>query len=123
MGGGIPKPAQSSEAVGHGIEGARKYGRNGAGLGSDVQGGGAVGAIIWQRGLGGEWGDAQGPDGVSPSGGTTDHGDDGKKRGRRRGGVPIVSGGDGSHGDPPHQGVHQEAVDDHRREGGLTPCI
>ena len=34
-------------------------------------------------------------------------------------GVPIGRGCDRSRRDPPHRGVHQEAVDDHSGEGGL----
>ena len=78
----------SSETVGHDIEGTRKDMSNGAGLGSNVQGGDAVGAIIWHRDLGDDQGDAQVPDGVPLSGGATDHWDDVEARGRRRVGVP-----------------------------------
>ena len=39
---------------------------------------------------------------------------------RRRVGVPIGRGGDGSRGDPPHWGLHQEAAYDHSVEGGLS---
>ena len=66
--------------MGHDSEVARKGGINGVDLGSDVKGGGAVGAIIWQQDLGCDQGDSQGPDSVPPSGGVTDHGDDGKRR-------------------------------------------
>ena len=89
MGGGIPQPAQSSEAVRHDSEGDIKDGSNGAVPGINVQGGGAVSDIIWQREIGGDQGDAQGPDGVPPLGGVTDHGDDGKTQDRLRVGVPI----------------------------------
>ena len=51
---------------------------NGSGPGSNEQGSGSVSAIIWQQALGGDWGYAKGPDGVSPLGGVTDHGDDSK---------------------------------------------
>ena len=71
--------AQISEAVGHGSQGARKDGSNGAGLGSDVQGGVPISAVLWKLELGGDRGDDQGPDGVPPSGGVMDHGDDGKR--------------------------------------------
>ena len=64
--------------VGHNSKGTGKQGRNGAGLGRNVQGGGTVGAIIWQRELGSDWGDAQVPDGVPPLGGATYHGDNGE---------------------------------------------
>ena len=114
---------QSSEAVGHDSEGARKDRINGAGPGRNVQGGGSVGDITWKRDLGGEQGDTHGNDGVPPSGGTTDNGDDGETRGRRRVGVPIGSRGDGSRGDPPHRGVHQEASAVHRGEGGMPPRL
>ena len=76
MGGVIPKPVQSSEEVGHDSKGYIKYGRNSVGLVSYEHGGVAVGAIIWQRELGGDRGDAQCPGGVPPSGGATDHGDE-----------------------------------------------
>ena len=77
MGGGILKPAQSLEAVGHNSEGTGKDGINVAGPGRNVQGGGSVRAIIWQRELGVDQGDAKGPDGVPSSGSATDHRDDG----------------------------------------------
>ena len=108
MGGGIPKPAQSSEGVDHVSEGARKYERNDAGPWSNVTDGGAVSAIIFQQELVGDWVYDQGLDGVPPSGGTTDHRYYGKTRGRRRVGVPISKGGDGIRGYPPHRGVHQD---------------
>ena len=38
-------------------------------------------------------------------------------------GVSISRVGDGLSGDPPHHGVHQEAADDQRREGGLPPRL
>ena len=93
----------------HNIKGDIKYGINVAGLGSDVQWGGVFSAVIWQRELGGDRGDAQGPDIVPTMGGATDHGDYGKTRGIRRVGLPIGRKGDGSHKAPPHKGVHQEA--------------
>ena len=43
-----------------------KDGSNGVFPGRYVQGSGAVGAIIWQSKLGGDWGYSQGPDGVPP---------------------------------------------------------
>ena len=67
--------------------------------------------------------DAQGPGGVSPSVGATDHGDNGKTWGRQRVGVTSGSEGDVSHGAPTHRGVHQEAVDNHSRKGGLPPRL
>ena len=69
------------EAVGNGSEGDRKDVSNGAGPGSDVQGSGLVGAIIWKQELCGDWGYARGPGGVPSLGGTIDHGDDDKTRG------------------------------------------
>ena len=60
------------------IEGSRKDGRNGAGLGRNVQVGGAVGVNLWKQELSGDQGYAQGPDDITPLGGTTDNGDDGK---------------------------------------------
>ena len=52
--------------MGNGREGAGKDGINVAGPGIDVLGGGTVGALVRQRGLGGDGGDAQGPGGVPP---------------------------------------------------------
>ena len=69
---------QSLGAVGNDNEVNIKDGSNGAVQGINVQGSGAVGNIIWQQELGGYRVDAQGPDSVPSSGGTTDHGDDGK---------------------------------------------
>ena len=109
--------------MGHGSEGARKDRSNGEVPGSYLQGGGTVGANIWQWDLGGDQGYVQGPGRVPPLGGATDHGDDGKTQGSQRVGVPLVSGGNGSRWDPPQQGVHQEAEDDHSGECGLPPCI
>ena len=119
----MPKPAQSSEAVIHDSEGARKDGSNGVDLGSDVKGGGAVGAIIWQQDLVCDHGDSQGPDRVQPSAGVTDNRDDRKIWGRQIVGVPIGRGGNGIHRAPPNWGVHQEAADNHSGEGGLPPCL
>ena len=62
----MSKPAQVSEAVGDGSKGYRKEGGNDAGPGRNVKGGGAVGVTIWKQELGGDWGDAQGPDGIPP---------------------------------------------------------
>ena len=84
-------------------------------MGSNVQGSGAIGAILWHRELGVDQGYAQGPDGISPSGSAIDHGDVRETRGRRRVVVPISSGGNGSRKAPPHRGVHQEAAEDHIR--------
>ena len=123
MGGGIPKPAQSSEAVEHDSEGTKKDGSNGAGTERNVQGGGAVGAIIWQRVLGGDWGYDKGPSRVTSLFGATDHGDDGKTRGRRGVGVPSGRGGDGCRRAPSHKSVHKEAAENDRRESGLLPRL
>ena len=68
----------------HGSEGARKDRINGVGPGRDVQGGGKVGAIIWQQDMGGDQGDTQGPYRVPLSGGVNDHGHDGEAQVRRR---------------------------------------
>ena len=106
MGGGIPKPAQSSEAVGDDSEGSRNDGRNSARTGSNLKGGGAVGVTIWNQELGGDRGDPQGPDGVSPLGGATDNEDDGKMWGRWRVGVSSDRRGNGIRGDPPHRSIY-----------------
>ena len=123
MVGGLPKPAQISEAAGNGSKGARKEGSNGAGPGRYLQGGGAVGDIIWKQELGGDRGDAQGPDRIPLLGGVMDHRDDRKTWGRQKVGVPIVRGGNISRGDPPHRGVHQEVADDNSGEGALPPHL
>ena len=102
---------------------SRKDGINGAGPGSNVQGVGAVGVTLWKRELGGDRVDSQGPDGVPPSGGATDHRDDRKTIGRRRVGVSSGRGGDGRSRDPPHQSIHKEAADYHSRYGGLPSFL
>ena len=107
----------------HSSEGARKDGSNGAVPGSNVQGGGKVGAIIQQRELGGDWGDDQSPGGVPPLVRATDHMDDENMWGRQRVVLTLGSGGNGIRGAPHHQGVHQEAAGDHIIEGGLPPHI
>ena len=48
-----------------------------------MQGGDVVGAVIWKREMGVDQGDAQGPDGISPLGGATDHGYDGETQGSK----------------------------------------
>ena len=63
--------------MGNGSKGAGKDRRNYACPGIDVQGGGAVGDIVWQKDLGDDGGYTEGPGGVPPLGGATDHGDDG----------------------------------------------
>ena len=73
--------------------------------------------------MGGDRGYAQGPDGVPPLDDTAEHGDDGEMRGRQRMLVHSGRGGYGRHGDPPHQGVHQEGAYDHRGEGSLQTRI
>ena len=73
--------------------------------------------------MGGERGYGQGPGGVPPLGGVTDQGDDGKTRVRQRVGVPLSSGGNGYHGDPPQRHVHQEATGNNSVKGGLPPHL
>ena len=114
---------RSSAAVVHYSKGYRKDDSNSLGPGINVQGSGAVGANIWNRELVGDRGDAQGPDGIPPSGSTMDHGYDVETRGRRRLVVSRVRGGDGRHGSPPHWSVHQEAEYNHFGEGGLLPHL
>ena len=63
-------------------------------------------------------GDAQIPGEVPSLGHTMDHRDDGETQVRRRVVVPLGSEGNGSHGDPPHRSVHQEAEVDHSGKGG-----
>ena len=116
-------PVQISQAARNGSEGSRKYGRNGTGPGRDVKDSGSVGAIIWQQELGGDWRDDQGPFRVPPSVRVKDHGDDKKKRGKRRMRIPIGKGGDGSRGAPPRVGVHQEPSEKNIREDGLPPHL
>ena len=74
--------------------------------GINVQGVGAVDITLWKKDLGGDQGDAQGPDGITQSGGATYHEDDDETLGRRRVGVSSSIGGDELHGDPPHQIIH-----------------
>ena len=109
--------------IGNSSKGAIKDGSNGKGLGRDVQGGGTVSAIILQKYLGGDRGDAQGPGRVPPSGGATGHRDDGKTWGRRIVRVPLSSGGNGSHRVPTLWGVHQEEEGNIIVEGGLPPRL
>ena len=109
----IPKPAQILEAVGGYSEDSREDGSNGAVPGSDVQDIDVVCVTLCKRELGGDLGDAQGPDRVPPSGGATYHGDDGETWGRRRVVVSRGRGGDGLCRDPPHMSMHKEAADDH----------
>ena len=90
---------------------------------TNVRGGGRVGALVWQQELGGDGVDAQVTGGVPPPGGAMDHMDDGETRGRQRVGITLGSGGNGSHGAPPHRGVHQEATGDNSGKGGLPPHL
>ena len=96
---------------------------NSAGPGRNLQVSGAVGVTLWKRELGGDRGDAQGSVSVPPSGGATDHGDDGGTWGRRRVGVSIGRGGDGLHGDPPNRSINQESEGNHSGEGGFPSCL
>ena len=123
MDGGLPKSAESLEAVGNGSKGAGNDGSNGAGPGSDVQGGGAVGVIVRQRELSGDRGDSQGPGVILPLGGATDHGRDVKTWDRRRVGLPLGSGGNGNRGFPPHQDLYQWAIGNHSGKVGLPSRI
>ena len=123
LGGGIPKSATISKAVGHDSKGARKNGSNGAGPGRNLQGGGAVCDVIWKREMVGDYLYTQGPDGVPPSGGATDRGVGGKTWGRRRVLVTRGRGGDGRCKDTTHWGVHQEAAYYHSGECGLPPRL
>ena len=79
---------QILEAVVNDSEDTGEDGRNGVGTRRNIQGGGAVGAIIWKKDMVGNRGDAQGPDADSSLGGTMDHGDDGEIWGMLRVGVP-----------------------------------
>ena len=103
MGRNLPKTAQILEAVGNGSKGDIKDRTNGAGPGSNVQGGGAVGTIICQIELGCDQGDAQGPDGFSPSVGMTDHGNYGETWCRRIVGLTIGRGDNGIREDTSHK--------------------
>ena len=69
---------QSLEVVGDDSEGPREDRINGAGPGIDVKCSGAVDVTICKQELVVDRGDAEGPDGVPPSVGTTDHGDEGE---------------------------------------------
>ena len=88
--GGIPKYAKILEAVRHDSEGTGKDRSNNACPRRNVQGSVIVGAIIWQRELGGDQGDAEDPDGIPLSSGVTDHRNVGETRGRWR--VGVLSG-------------------------------
>ena len=123
MGSGITKPAQSSEAVEENSKGYRKDGRNGAGPGSNVQGGGTVGVTIWKQELGGDQGDTQDPGGVPPSVGATDQGDDGETWGMQRVGISSGRGGDGTRGDQPRWSINQYVAEKNVREGGLPAYV
>ena len=54
------------EAMGDNIEGPLKDESNGAGPGSNIQGGCEVGITLWKQELGGDQGDSQGPDSIPP---------------------------------------------------------
>ena len=69
--------------------------------GTNIKGGCAVSTTIWIKLLDDEWGYAYGLDGVPPSGGAMDHGDDNEMWVRRRVGVSSDRGGDGRRGDTP----------------------
>ena len=104
-------------------EGPRKENSNGAGPGRNVQGGGAVGINLWKKELGGDRGDAQGPDGVPPLGGAKDHRDDGKTWGRRRVGLSRGREGDRLCEASPHRSLNQESAHKNSGEGGLSNCL
>ena len=123
MGGGIPKPAQSSEAMGDYSEVSREDRSNGAGPGRNVQGSGAVSVTIQKRELGGERGDTQGPDVIPPLGGLMDQKDVRKTWGQRRVRVSSGRGGDGICRAPPHRSIHKEVADNNSGEGGLLDCL
>ena len=95
--------------MGDDSEGSRKDGSNGVGPWSNVQGSGAVGDNLWKQYLGGDQIYSQGPDGIPPSGGATDHGDDKETWGQQIVGVSRGRGGDGIHRAPPHRSIHKEA--------------
>ena len=76
--------------MGHDSKGTRKGGSNFAVPGRNSQGVGSVGAVIYQKELGGDRGYAQFPDEVPPTGGATDHGDDGETWGWLIAGVPSL---------------------------------
>ena len=109
--------------MGDDSEGPRKDRSNITGSGRNVQGIGTVGVTLWKQELGGDWGNVQGPDKISLSSGTTDHGDNGKTWGRQRVGLSSGRGGDGLRGAPPHNSIHKEAAYNHIGEGGLPAFI
>ena len=123
MGRVLPKPVERLEAIGDDSEGPRTYKSNGAVPGRNTQGGSTVNVTLCKRELGGDQGDAQGPNGIPPYIGSMDHRDDGKTWDRRIVGVSNGIGGDGLCGDPPHWIIHKEAADNHSVEGGLPACI
>ena len=73
----IPKPVQSAAVVGHDSEGYRKGGRNGTVPGINVKVGGALRTTVCKQEMDGDRGYVQGLDGIPPSSGATDYGDDG----------------------------------------------
>ena len=107
----------------NGSKGYRTYGSKGTVPRSNLYCGGAVGAIVRQQEMGGDQGDAQGPGGVPPPGGATDHGDDVEMRGRRRVVLSLGIGGNGDRGDQPNQGVYPETAGNHNGKGGLSPYL
>ena len=68
-------------------------------------------------------GGAQSYGGVPPPGGTTYYEEDGKPWVWQRLRVPLSSGGNIRHGDPPHWGIHQEEAGNHIGKDGLSPHI
>ena len=71
----------------------------------------------------GDGGDVEGHGGVSPAGGQTYHGDDGKTCGRRGVGIPPGVGGTISSELTPHTGVNLETAGDHTVTGGMMPHL
>ena len=114
---GVTEIEESAETVGDDLEDIDKNGRNGAGLCDGVQFSGTDSSAIRQKHLGGDRGDVEYPGGVSPPGGHTDCGDDGKMCGRWD--VEISPGGGGARSSRliPHTGVHLDTAGNHRGTG------
>ena len=96
---------------------------NSAVMWDDVQGSGTINdaALKWE--LGGNRGDVEGTEGVSPSDDHTDYGDEGKTCVGRRARISPGGGGTRIPGITPHTGVHLETAGNHIGTGGMPPHL
>ena len=111
------------EVVGYDIDGPGTDGIKTAVPWSNLQDSSTVGVTLWKRELGGDQGDAQCPDGISPENGTTYHRDDSKMWGRRRIVVSSSRGGDRLSGDPLYRIIDTGTAENHSGESGLPACV